>query len=258
MYNDLFSIGPITVHSYGVFTAIALLAALGLACFRARKRDLSGDICYGILFVGVIFGYFTSKLTFVIIEWDSFIKNPRMFLSQSGFVVIGGLIGGVLSAWVYCKIKKVNFIDYFDLCAPSIAIAQGFGRIGCFMAGCCYGRKTDAWYGIAFSHSDYAPNGVKLIPTQLISSGLDFLNMAILLFIAKKTKKKGFVAASYLILYSVGRYWIEFLRNDDRGTVGFFSTSQFFSVISFIIGMVFMLFVVLHKEKKVEAENEEI
>ncbi|MCR4960123.1 MAG: prolipoprotein diacylglyceryl transferase [Lachnospiraceae bacterium] len=257
MYNDLFSIGPVTVHSYGVFTAIALMAALILACSRAKKRGLSDDICYGILFVGVIFGYLCSKLTFVLVEFDSFIKDPKMFLSQSGFVVIGGLIGGILSAWVYCKIKKVEFIDYFDLCAPSIAIAQGFGRIGCFMAGCCYGRETKSCIGIAFTHSDYAPNGVKLIPTQLISSGLDFLNMAFLLILAKKTKKKGIVSAAYVIAYSIGRFFVEMLRDDERGTVGIFSTSQFFSIVSLIVGAIYLFLVVKFQDKLVKKETEE-
>ena len=250
MYNDLFSIGPITVHSYGVFTAIALIAALWLACARAKKRGLSDDICYGILLFGVIFGYMCSKLTFILTELDEFIKNPKMFLSQSGFVVIGGLAGGVLAAYIYCRIKKVPFLDYFDLCAPSIAIAQGFGRIGCFMAGCCYGKETSCPIGIAFTHSDFAPNHVKLIPTQLISSGLNFLNMVFLLILAKKVGKKGVVAASYMITYSVGRFVIEFFRNDDRGTILGLSTSQFFSVIIFIAGVLFLAWAILHKEKE--------
>lgn len=259
MYNDLFSIGPITVHSYGVFTAIGILAALILASYRAKKRGMNDDICYGILVFGIIFGYFCSKLTFVLVEWDSFVKNPKMFLSQSGFVVIGGLIGGILAAWVYCSVKKVKFIDYFDLCVPSIAIAQGFGRIGCFMAGCCYGRETTSAIGIAFKHSDYAPNGVKLIPTQLISSGLDFVHLAILLFIAKKTDKKGVVSASYLIFYSIGRFFVEYLRNDNRGNIGILSTSQFFSSISLLIGIVYMLIALKVSKKKEEiTTNEEI
>ena len=165
-------------------------------------------------------------------------------------MVIGGLAGGVLAAYVYCRIKKVPFLDYFDLCAPSIAIAQGFGRIGCFMAGCCYGKETSCPIGITFTHSDFAPNHVKLIPTQLISSGLNFLNMVFLLILAKKVGKKGVVAASYMITYSVGRFVIEFFRNDDRGTILGLSTSQFFSVIIFVAGVLFLAWAILHKEKE--------
>lgn len=255
MYNDLFSIGPVTVHSYGLFTGIALIAALLLACKRAGRKGLNGDICYGILFAGVIFGYFCSKLTFVLVNFKEFLDNPKIFLSQSGFVVIGGLAGGVLAAAVYCKIKKVKFLDYFDLCAPSIAIAQGFGRIGCFMAGCCYGKETDSWIGVTFHHSAYAPNGVKLIPSQLISSALNFVNMFFLLWVAKKTKKKGVVAATYMLTYSVGRFIIEYFRSDLRGEIGPFSTSQFFSIIIFVAGILFMIWALKHVEKDVLAQD---
>ena len=97
-----------------------------------------------------------------------------------------------------------------------------FGRIGCFCAGCCYGRETDAWYGITFTHSDFAPNGVSLIPTQLISSAGDFLICGVLLWYASKKPEPGRVAAGYLVLYGVGRFLIEFLRNDYRGSLGIF------------------------------------
>lgn len=261
MYNDLFSIGPITVHSYGLFTAIALLMALLVACKRSKKFGLSDDICYGILFVGVITGYIGSKFTYVCVQWKEFIANPLMFLSDSGFVVVGGLTGGILGAFVYCKIKKVSFIDYFDLCVPSIAIAQGFGRIGCFMAGCCYGKETTSPIGVVFHNSNSAPNGVKLIPTQLISSGLDFIHFFILLFIAKKSKKKGLVAASYVIFYSIGRFFVEYLRDDERGNVGIFSTSQFLSIITLAVGIVILLIALKKGGTKeaieaVEAANE--
>ncbi len=250
MYNDLFSIGPVTIHSYGLFTAIGLLTCLWLACTRAKKLGLNPDIPYGILFCGVIFGYICSKLTFVLVEVDQFIEDPKMFLSQSGFVVIGGLAGGVLAAYVYCRFKKERFIDYFDLCAPSIAIAQGFGRIGCFLAGCCYGRETTSFIGVRFPVGSFAPHDANLIPTQLISAALNFVNMAFLLWLAKKTRKKGAIAATYMITYSIGRFLIEFLRDDDRGVIGFLSTSQFFSVLILIAGVIFLRWALVHTEKE--------
>lgn len=255
MYNDLFTIGKITVHTYGLCTGLGIMAALFLATARCKKKNLSDDIVYGILLFGVFFGYIASKTTFVLVEFDSFIKNPIMFLSQTGFVVMGGLIGGFLAAWIYCAVKKVRFVDYLDLCAPSIAIAQCIGRIGCFFAGCCYGRQTDAWYGIAFSHSDFAPNHVKLIPTQLFSAGLDLLNMFLLLVVASKTKKKGLVGALYITLYSIGRFLLEYLRADERGNVGKLSTSQAGSIATLVIGLIVLMWALLHKEKEsVEAE----
>ncbi len=137
---------------------------------------------------------------------------------------------------------------------PSIALAQGFGRIGCFLSGCCYGLETNCALGIVFHNSEYAPNGVRLIPTQLISSGLDFLHCFLLLFYAKRKKADGQVAALYLICYSIGRFILEYFRGDlVRGNVGRFSTSQFISIFLFIIGIVF--FVVLSLTAKKESLN---
>lgn len=269
MYNDLFSIGRITVHGYGTAIAVGLLLAIFLASARAKKRGMSDDICYGILFTASIFGFLGAKVMYCIVEWDSFIKNPASFLSSSGFVVYGGITGGLLAVLIYLKIKKANFLDYVDLCIPSVALAQGFGRIGCFLAGCCYGKPTEAWYGIAFTNSQFAPNGIKLIPAQLVSAGANFLNMAVLLFIAKHTKKRGTVISCYIMFYSIGRYLIEMLRSDERGTVGVLSTSQFYGIFSLLIGVCMFIWALKHKEPEVEVvenspvveeitENEEI
>lgn len=259
MCNDWFSIGPITVHGYGACMAIGLLAALFVICKRAKKRGLSEDMCYGILFCGAIFGWLGAKLMYVIVEWRTFVVDPKAVLSSSGFVVFGGITGGFLSVLIYCLIKKESVLTYLDLAIPEVAIAQGFGRIGCFMAGCCYGKETDSWFGVTFKHSDFAPNGVKLIPTQLISSGLDFLNAIVLIIISGKTKKKGIVSSLYLIFYSVGRFLVELLRNDDRGEVGKLSTSQFYGIFCLVIGIILLVVMSKRKEKAdTEAVNEAV
>lgn len=258
MWNDWFSIGPITIHGYGVCIAVGLLLALFLASARAKKRGLDDDICYGIVFMAAIFGFLGAKIMYCIVEWKDFIKNPLAIFSSYGFVVYGGITGGIIAVLIYTKIKKVNFLDYLELCMPSVALAQGFGRIGCFCAGCCYGKETSSAFGITFHNSMFAPNNVKLIPTQLISAGLDFLNMAVLLFIAKNTKKKGTVTGCYVIFYSIGRYLVEMLRNDDRGAVGSLSTSQFYGIFSLIIGVAIFAWARLHKEKVSEPVKEEV
>jgi phosphatidylglycerol:prolipoprotein diacylglycerol transferase len=128
--------------------------------------------------------------------------------------------------------KKLDFMKYFDLLIPYVAMAQGFGRIGCFLAGCCYGAETECFLSVTFHNSPFAPNGVSLIPTQLYSSPGDFLIMAVLLLYAKKQPARGKVAGLYMILYSVGRFIIEFFRADYRGAIGFLSTSQFILIFS--------------------------
>ena len=133
---------------------------------------------------------------------------------------------------------------------PSISVNQGFGRIGCLLAGCCYGRETHSAFGIVFPAGSMAPGGVKLIPTQIISSAGDFLIAVILILFAKKSKKKGNVGAMYLLLYGTGRFLIEYLRNDFRGEIGPFSTSQFISF--FMIAAAIIIFFVNGRKKTID------
>lgn len=241
MHNDLFSIGPFTVHGYGLMIAIGVLAALFVGEARAKKRNMNSDVLYPMTFLCVVFGFLSAKILFCIVEFPDFLKDPLKVISSNGFVVYGGILGGVLTAYIYCRIKKLKFVEYFDLMLPSVALAQGFGRIGCFLAGCCYGRETDLFFGVTFTNSDFAPNGVSLIPTQLLSSAGMFFIAGFLFWYAKKERRAGRVGSLYLILYSIGRFLIEFMRNDYRGEIGFLSTSQFISV--FILAAGIFLFV---------------
>ena len=125
---------------------------------------------------------------------------------------------------------------------PSVALAQGFGRIGCFLAGCCYGKETESAIGIVFHDSAYAPNDVSLLPTQLISSGLNFLHFFLLIWLTKKKKGDGQIAGLYLVLYSVGRFILEFFRGDlIRGSVGELSTSQFIAIFVCLAGILLIV-----------------
>lgn len=126
-------------------------------------------------FLPIIGGFLGAKILYVIVSFKDFLKDPLAVLGSEGFVVYGGIIAGVLAAWIYCKVKKLVFLEYFDLIMPEVALAQGFGRIGCFLAGCCYGRETTAAWGITFPADSMAPSGIKLIPTQLLSAAGDFL-----------------------------------------------------------------------------------
>jgi phosphatidylglycerol:prolipoprotein diacylglycerol transferase len=185
----------------------------------------------------MIFGFLGAKLLFCIVEWDQLFHDPLSVLSGSGFVVYGGIIAGIIAALVYCRKKKLSFLKYFDLIIPSVAVAQGFGRIGCFLAGCCYGCETNLPIGIVFNNSAIAPNGVSLFPSQLFSSAGDFLIALILILYARKDRSVGKMGGLYLILYSVGRFAIEFFRSDYRGSVGFLSTSQFIAIFILIAGI---------------------
>lgn len=238
MYNDLFSIGPVTIHGYGLMIGIGIVLAFIAGTYLAKKKGINADELFNLTTISVIGGFACAKVLFCIVEWDSFVKNPLGTLGSSGFVVYGGIIGGILLCALYCKIKKLPFWKYFDTVLPAVAIAQGFGRIGCFLAGCCYGRETDSFVGIAFHNSKFAPNDVKLIPTQLFSSAGCFIMAAILFAYSRKERKDARTGALYLIMYSIGRSVIEYFRNDYRGAIGILSTSQFISIFILIAGII--------------------
>ena len=240
MKNELFSIGPFTVYGYGLMIAIGILAAYISCEKRAPKYKLDPEEIFNILIFGVVGGFLGSKILYWLTRIKDVIADPSIMLDlANGWVVYGGIIGGILSAMLYCKIKKLPFLKYFDLAMPAVALAQGFGRIGCFLAGCCYGMETDCAIGIAFTESAFAPNGVKLLPTQLISSALDFLNFAVLIWLRKRKNGDGQVAGCYLIFYSIGRFILEFFRGDlIRGTVGTLTTSQFISIFTLFAGVI--------------------
>lgn len=263
MYNDLLTIGKFTIHGYGLMIAIGVLVALLWGDKRASKRGLDGEFIYTLVMWTVILGFCAAKVLFVLTYFKQFIADPLGFIKGSGFVVFGGIIGGLATIFGYCKLKKKSFLDYIDVMIPLVAVAQGFGRIGCLLAGCCYGKHTDAWFGITFTHSDFAPNNIKLMPTQIMMSVGDFLIAGIILWYVNKMDKKameekglekppanhgGKPTLAYLILYSIGRFFVEFFRNDYRGSVGILSTSQFIGLIMAIICSV-ILFVVLPKKE---------
>lgn len=264
MRSILFSIGPLHVYGYGLMIAIGVVCAFTIGCFLAKRSGFNDDALFSMGLVGIIGGIIGAKLLYYIVEFPSIVADPSILLNfGEGFVVYGGLIAGFLSPLLYTKAKKLPFLPYLDCAVSGVAFAQGCGRIGCFLAGCCYGRETSAWYGVTFPADSLAPASVALVPTQLISAAGDFV-FALILFAlqrklyhkrqqaanAKVTAKQmvnekvinktgsGTVTAVYLMLYAVGRFAVEFLRNDPRGSVGILSTSQFIAIFMFAAGAV--------------------
>ncbi len=254
MYNEILKLGPITIHGYGLMIGLGVLAAFWMVDKRAKNKGLNADIMFNMGIISLILGFVSAKLLFVLLDIKDIITsaNPWQALAGTGFVVYGGIIGGVLTALAYSKIKKIEFLRYFDLAAPSISIAQGFGRLGCLLAGCCYGRETDSPLGIIFHNSDFAPNGVKLVPTQIISSVGDFAITLILIWYARKQREAGRVGGLYIILYAIGRFILEYFRNDYRGAFGPLSTSQLIALIMLIPGIL-LYFLPLWKKSREQA-----
>jgi phosphatidylglycerol:prolipoprotein diacylglycerol transferase len=315
MRKILFSIGKLNIPGYGFMIGIGFIIALIIGELRAKKKGLDKECVLDMAIIAIVTGFLGAKLLFVIVNFKDFLEAPLSFLGSSGFVVYGGIIAGVVCCILYCHFKKIKFMQYFDIIIPEVAIAQGFGRIGCFLAGCCYGRVTTSSFGVIFPADSFAPSGVKLIPTQLISAVGDFVIAAVLIIIAdvvtvkfagenkmqKEVKQNlendiskfenqnseqnsirkdeilnqnneieqnsipknesseqneiskngqsegvqsGDIGAIYLILYGIGRFAIEFLRDDLRGAVGALSTSQFISLFIVAGGIAIL---VLHR-----------
>jgi phosphatidylglycerol---prolipoprotein diacylglyceryl transferase len=242
MFPNLFKVGNITIHSYGLMMALGIICALGMGFYRGKKKGFRTEVITDIAFYGIIGGILGAKLLYFITEAPELVKDPGSIVDMltGGFVVYGAILGGVIGAYVYCKARGLDFLIYFDLLVPSLALAQGIGRIGCLLAGCCYGKETNSFIGIIFTHSDYAPSGVKLFPTQIVSSLGDFLIALILIIYSSKSVRKGKVAGLYLVLYSIGRFFIEFLRDDPRGRITILSTSQFICLFILIGGIILM------------------
>ena len=251
MFNDWLTIGPVTIHGYGVMIAIGILSAFWMAEKLAKKYDLNTDKIDNLVFIIVIFGYVCAKLVYCLTVFDQFIKDPMSVLGSGGWVVYGGIIGGVIAGWVYCRKINADFVHYFNVLAPCIPLAQGFGRIGCFFAGCCYGVETHSWFGVSFPAGSLGPGaGISVVPTQLIMAAGDFLIFAFLYFRLTKRGKIDDNAAWYLMLYSAGRFMIEFIRGDVvRGFIGPLSTSQFIAVFVFLFGA----WLIWHRQRKAEA-----
>lgn len=244
MRNELFTIGPITIYGYGLMIAIGVIAAYLNTERLAKKTELDPEPVFNIILVGAGFGILGAKLLYCITILDEIIANPKVLLDVTdGFVVYGGIILGIISAAIYCRKKRLPFLNYLDCTAPSIALAQGFGRIGCFLSGCCYGTQMDCPISITFTNSSYAPNNVPLFPSQLVSSAFDFLHFFVLCTLLKHNNRSGKIGAFYLVFYSMGRFIIEFFRGDlERGSVGNLSTSQFISVFVFVASIAMIAF----------------
>lgn len=239
MCPELFTIGNISIKGYGTMMALGILTAVFITMYRGKKLGFSQDAILDIALYGVLGGLLGAKLLYVLVEMPDIISGAETIsdIIFNGFVIYGAIIGGVGAAFIYCRAKKLSFVKYFDLTAPAIAVAQGIGRIGCLLAGCCYGKETSSKLSIVFPEGAIAPSGVHLYPTQIYSSLGDFAIAAVLFifYSRKKNRKDGQTAILYVALYSIGRFFMEFLRGDERGDVGILSTSQFISILLLIL-----------------------
>ena len=253
MHPILFKIGPITIYTYGVLIATAFFLGLALAVRQARMEgeDLQKimDLGFYILLSAVV----GSRLLYIAVEFREYLSNPlRIFkVWEGGLVFYGGFIMAMAVVIIYVKKNEMSLWKVGDILAPSVAIGQGVGRLGCFFAGCCYGRETDVPWAVIFKNPNtLAPMDVHLHPTQLYDSANGFIIFAALLILRKFKKFDGQLFWTYTLLYAVGRFIVEIFRGDERGFVtASLSTSQFIAIPLFAVSIVMLIKL---KRRKIE------
>lgn len=267
MYPEIFRIGNFPINTYGVFLAVAFLCAILIAVRLARRDGLPSEKIYDLSLWMLLAGLVGSKILMLFTE-PEYRENPALFLSldflRSGGVFYGGLLGAMAVGYFLMKRYKLPWWKTADACAPGIAIANFFGRQGCFAAGCCWGKPTTLPWGVKFTELGHQITGVPtdahLHPTQLYESFAMLLVFLFLLWLHKRKRFNGQVILAYALLYAVIRFSIEFVRDDPRGDVfGLtsltgLSTSQ---LISLVIGIAALILLIVRRRRtdSVNLEN---
>lgn len=238
MHPEFLKIGNLTVYSYGVMVALAFIVSLGFASFDSKKFGINPtkitDLWILFLFSGII----GARLFYVASNLDYFFANPLeiVMIYHGGLVFYGGFILAALSGIVFGKINNMPFWKTGDFLAPYFALGHSIGRLGCFFNGCCYGKPTDTFFGV---HFPGVPGDVW--PTQIIESAALFL-IFIVLYVLRKIKHfDGFILLGYFILYSIVRFFIEFLRGDNPEIISRLTSAQLISVAVFFAAFFIMI-----------------
>ncbi|MGE0394628.1 MAG: prolipoprotein diacylglyceryl transferase [Vicinamibacterales bacterium] len=252
MHPELFSLGPVTLYSYGVLLAAAYLLGLQLARRRAAARGLDPGRILDLGIYIIIAALVGAKALLLVVDFDTFRQSPAELLSlaRAGGVFYGGLVTAVGVAFWYMWRHNLPFWTTCDVFAPGIALGHVVGRLGCLAAGCCYGKPTDVPWAIVFTDPKALANvgtplNIPLHPTQAYEAGAELLILGLLLGLERRRKggTPGQTFWLYMLLYAITRFIIEFYRGDPRGAVGVFSTSQFISLLLGPLSLAMLLWV---------------
>ena len=253
MHPIAFQLGPITIHWYGVMIALAFLAGLWTATRRARRENIPPDKIADLtlwLMVGAIAG---ARLVYVTTYWrEEFADQPfsEVFMIQhGGLVYYGGFLGAVVAGIIYVRWKRMPLWKTADVLAPSIALGSVFGRVGCLLNGCCYGRACDLPWAITFTNPQAhnlsgTPLDVPLHPTEIYDALLNLALYGFLAWLFRRKKFDGQVFATYLLCYAVTRSIVEHFRGDYTNLHYHFglTPAQWISVPIFVAGLTLAAF----------------
>ena len=226
-------IGSLSLPMYGLCTMVGTVFAL-LTVFKLRKKGspLSEDNLLDALIWAILLGFLCAKVLYFIVEPPQMPHSWRELwdLISAGLVFYGGLLGGLLGLFLVSRKTKKNMITFTDLMAPCFCLAHAGGRVGCLMAGCCYGMEYTGPCAVVL-------DGVSRLPTQIMEAIFLVILSVVLIAVYLKKPRRGVVTGLYMTIYAVWRFVIEFFRADYRGNVGPLSTSQFISLFILAFGV---------------------
>lgn len=211
-----------SIHSYGVMLAAGFVVGISLAAREAVRIGVDPEKVLNLSFWILVSSIIGSRLFHCIVFYPQYIADPLRVLKlwEGGLVFYGGFLGALLAGFVYCRVQKLNYWELGDLLMPSVMLGLVFGRIGCTLAGCCYGKACGPDFGLGITFDNPLGLGVKntpLYPTQVLSAINGFVIFLLLWLYRKKKRFHGELVAICLVVYGITRSLIEILREDPRG-----------------------------------------
>lgn len=228
-------IGSLAIPSYGLCMVTGIIVAFWVAYYRLRARGGDFDSLLMIGAVSIALGLSAAKITYYIFSYGvvrlfrELLSGDFSGFSAAGLVFYGGLIGGIVGAYIAVRTSKYNFDTYASAIVPCVPLGHAFGRVGCLLAGCCYGVHYEGAFSV---HSVYVDLYKTLFPIQAVESICNFFLFAVLSLYTRKQKSGYLILKVYIILYAITRFSLEFFRGDIiRGIYVGFSTSQWISIL---------------------------
>lgn len=248
MLPQLFHIGRFFLPTYGLLVSLGVLIGLWSSVRNSARQGIDPDKAWNLGILVVLCGILGAKILYIVVDWSYYAEHPNEIFSlgtlQAGGVFSGGLLAALIAAAWYIRKHHLPALATCDAFAPGLALGHAIGRVGCFAAGCCYGKPTTHFWGVTFTNplaNAYVgtPLNQALEPTQLFESAVELANFFILMWLLKRRQFDGQVIGAYLFLYGIARFFLEFLRGDPgRGVVfgGVMSGTQLISIFLVIAG----------------------
>ena len=244
MFPQLFHIGSFYLPTYGFLVALGVLLGLWISVRNSERMGINADKAWNFGILLVLSGIVGSKLLYVINEKMTLREIFSISTLQAGGVFSGGLLAAFVAAAWYVRRHNLPALGICDAFSPGLALGHAIGRVGCFAAGCCYGKETHHWWGVIFRNPlahdiTGTPLNVPLEPTQLFECAVELANFFFLMWLLKRRKFDGQVFGAFMFIYGIARFFLEFLRDDPgRGSVfgGAMTGTQLISIGLVIAG----------------------